>query len=289
MTSMRRLLVAPAVLTATLLANPWASPVLAQESASAAVLEPANDAPRLEQAPANEAGPLQRDQRVARLVEANAAYQSGDFRGARDLYREVADSGVANGQLQYNLGNASLRSGLLGESIAAYLRASALRPRDQDVLANLQFARTQAKDALEPPAPSEVWRTLAFWHFSLSLRELVFAVLGLNALFWLALALRAQLPRSEAMRWLSGLLLIALVAVGVSTVWRLVAPAEVAVVVADEAEALSGFTEDAVARFKLREGSEVVVRERRETHVRVALPTGEQGWLAVGDVDVVRR
>ena len=49
--------------------------------------------------------------------EANALYRSGAFAGAHRLYREVAAPGVRDARLFYNLGNASFKSGHLGEAI----------------------------------------------------------------------------------------------------------------------------------------------------------------------------
>lgn len=230
-----------------------------------------------------------RDERLSGLLEANAAYENGDYETARSLYLEIARSGVTNGDLQYNLGNASLRSGKLGLAVASYLRAAALRPRDEDVQANLTFARSQARDALVPPSASPVLRTLAFWHFSLSLRELLLVALTLNFLFWLSMALRARYPTSEALRWLTGLAALTLLLVGGSAVWRLLQPEEIAVVTAAEVDALSGFEEGAIVRFQLHAGSELRVAERRDDHLRVALPTGEQGWIERSVAEVVER
>ena len=230
-----------------------------------------------------------RDQRVAALLEGNAAYENGDYEAARFRYQEIVNSGVVNGNLQYNLGNASLRSGQLGFAVASYLRAAALAPRDEDIQANLTFARSQARDALEPPSASTVVRTLAFWHYSLSLRELVVGALILNLLFWLSMALRARYPSSEALRWATGLAGLALLLIGGSALWRLAQPEEIAVVTANEVDALSGFEDGAIVRFQLHAGSELRVAERRQDHLRVALPTGEQGWIESSAAELVRR
>ena len=239
--------------------------------------------------PSSELRGLTADERVGVLIAANAAYDDGDYDRAAAGYGELVGSGVKNGHLQYNLGNALLRDGQLGPAVAAYLRAAVLRPRDQDVLANLRFAREKARDALEPPAPSPFFRTVTFWHYSLSRRELVILALALNLLFWSALALRARFPASEGARWLAGLLLLALVLVGGSALLRLTMPEQIAVVLVPESSATAGFEAESAVRFKLHAGTEVRVNERRDEYLRVQLPTGEQGWIPAGDADVVVR
>jgi tetratricopeptide (TPR) repeat protein len=213
------------------------------------------------------------------FVHANAAYDSGDYRRAAELYEELLRAGAENGHLLYNLGNAYLRSGELGRAVAAYRRSQALLPRDQDVAANLAFARRSAKDAVPAPGPSPVAATLVFWHYSLSRAELLRLAVGFNLLFWGLLALRLAAPGSEAMRWLAGAALVLLLATGGSLLVRLAAPARLAVILPQEVDVHSGTGASSVVRFKLHAGCEVRLIERRDGWLRIALPDGEQGWI----------
>ena len=78
--------------------------------------------------------------------EANALYRDGDFAAARRSYLEVAEAGVQDARLYYNLGNACFKSGKLGEAILWYERARRLVPHDEDIKANLRFANLVKKD-----------------------------------------------------------------------------------------------------------------------------------------------
>ncbi len=221
------------------------------------------------------------------FIEANAAYEAGDYPTAVRLYRSLIERGHDSGFLHFNLGNAYLRNGELGRAIAAYRRSWLRLPRDEDVQANLEFARKTTQDALAAPGPSAVTSTLFFWHYGLSLAELQRAALALNALFWGVLALRLWRRQSEVLRWTTFLILLPLIAVLASLAVRVVEPQRVAVVVPQEINAQSGPGEDAVVRFKLHAGSEVALRGRRDGWLRIALPDGQQGWIEAEHAEIV--
>jgi hypothetical protein len=213
------------------------------------------------------------------FVGANAAYDSGDYERAVKLYSSLLEHGIQNGHIYYNLGNAFLRNGELGRAIVSYRRCQRLLPRDEDVRANLDFARKSAQDALQAPEPSPALRTLFFWHYGLSRAELLRAVVLLNFALWGVLSLLLYFRRSEVMRWSFMVLLILLVATASSLVVRVASPGQVAVVIAQEVDAHSGTSTDTVVRFKLHAGSEVRALEVRDGWIRIALPDGQQAWI----------
>ena len=221
------------------------------------------------------------------FVHANSAYEAGDHARAIALYQRLRAEGHGDGHLDYDLGNAYLRNGELGRAIASYLRAESALPRDQDLRANLAFARKSAEDALAPPEPSAVIQTLFFWHFGLGRRELLAAVAVSTFLLFGFLAARLWRPRSELLRWGAVVALLLLVATAGSLAVHLLAPTRVAVVVPQEIEVHSGTGADTVVRFKLHAGTEVRALEQREDWIRIALPDGQQGWLQAEHAELV--
>lgn len=213
------------------------------------------------------------------FVNANAAYEAGDYELAIGLLRRLAESGFDGGHLHFNLGNAYLRNGELGHAVASYRRAAIRLPRDEDVRANLAFSRKSTKDALSPPEPSAFLSTLFFWHYGLSLSELQMVVLSLNLLFWSVWAIRLFQQDSEVLRWIFILLLVLLVATAGSLFVHNFFPLQVAVVVPQEIEARTAPDPDSVVRFKLHAGTEVKVKDRRTGWLRIVLPDGQQGWV----------
>ncbi|MBI3179404.1 MAG: tetratricopeptide repeat protein [Deltaproteobacteria bacterium] len=226
-----------------------------------------------------QAGDSQRAEPATLLSRAGAAYESGRFADAASLYEQVLRGGHENGHVWYNLGNSYLRSGALGDATAAYLKSRSLLPRDQDVRANLAFARKSARDAVAPPEPAAVWVTLLFWHYPLSTREVVWLLLVAAAVFWAALSMQWLRPQGELWRWAAVVAAVVGVALLGSLLARASAPTQVAVVRAPEANVNAGIGDDSVVRFKLHVGAEVRWLGRREQWLRVALPDGTQGWI----------
>ncbi len=255
--------------------------ILLGGGAGAAEEPPAQGAEPIELAPAT---PFSRPEL---FIEANAAYEDGDYATAVRLYDSLVERGHDAGHLHYNLGNAYLRNGELGRAIASYRRAWLRLPRDEDVRANLDFARKTTQDALAAPGPSAVTSTLFFWHYGMSMSELERLALVLNLIFWLVLAVRLFRRNSEFLRWTTFLILIPLIAVLASLAVRAFDPQRVAVVIPQEINAQSGPEGDAVVRFKLHAGSEVELRGRRDGWLRISLPDGQQGWIEAEHAEIV--
>ncbi len=104
---------------------------------------------------------------------------------------------------------------------------------------------------------------------------------------WSALAVRLYRRGSEVLRWTVIILLLLLLATGGSLAIRYTFPTRIAVVVPQELDALTAPQDEAVVRFKLHAGTEVVVKDAREGWYRIALPDGQQGWVAAGHVELV--
>ncbi|MGH9388155.1 MAG: tetratricopeptide repeat protein, partial [Vicinamibacteria bacterium] len=86
--------------------------------------------------------------------QAEALYQEEHYAEAIENYESIRASGVEDGVLYYNLGNAYFKSGRLGLAIVSYERASNLMPGDEDIRANLAFAGGLVSGGLEtPPLP----------------------------------------------------------------------------------------------------------------------------------------
>ncbi len=222
-----------------------------------------------------------------RFEAANQAMHHGHWEQAAASYRALADAGVSDGHLFFNLGNAYLHTGKLGYAIAAYRRSMELLPRHQDVAANLAYARNQRHDALTAPSASPGLKALFFWHYLLSQREtwVLFAVA--NAWVWLALALRRILPQVAPWRGTAAAAAMVAVLLGGSLLARHFAPNRIAVVVSKEAQAHAGTSDKTLVRFVLHEGAEVRLLEERQGWLRVALPDGQEGWLAAANAEAV--
>jgi tetratricopeptide (TPR) repeat protein len=79
----------------------------------------------------------------------NQAYKEKNYQEAAEKFRSILETGIRNGQVEFNLGNAYFRLGQLGRSILHYERAHRLLPRHRDIVQNLKVARKQCEDQME--------------------------------------------------------------------------------------------------------------------------------------------
>lgn len=75
------------------------------------------------------------------FARGNELYKNRQYDSAIAVYNQVANTGEESAPLYFNLGNAHFRNGDLGHAILYYLRAERLDPGDDDIRANLAFAR----------------------------------------------------------------------------------------------------------------------------------------------------
>ncbi len=217
------------------------------------------------------------------LEEANMAYVDGDFEEAGRIWEALIEAGHPTGDLYYNLGNALYRQSEPALAMLAWRRARLLSPRDGDIEANLDRARRQLKDRLEPdPSPG-----LFFWQAMLSTSEqgwlaaTLFGVLGL-------LGIAGRLRKEWHLALPAALIAVPAVLLVASTFDALGAPLG-GVLLAPEVEVRSaGGAGAGVVLFTLHAGAEVTCGETLGSWLLVSLPDGRKGWVpsrAVGRVD----
>lgn len=90
------------------------------------------------------------------MADANGRYERGEFAEAAQQYENLIAMGYEDTARYYNLGNAYLEGGDPGRAILNYLRAEELSPRNSDVRANLEIARSMTLDKIETERDSLV-------------------------------------------------------------------------------------------------------------------------------------
>ena len=222
---------------------------------------------------------------------ANSSYLDGDFELAARTYQQIVDQGHREAALFFNLGNAHYKNGDIGRAVLNYLRAERLAPRDPDIRANLEIARSETVDVLdedEGPGAAIVPTALR-----LTDDELAVIALALWVLTALSLALRTLLRtgkvRSAAryVVFIAGFLMV--VSVGSLGVRLFDGSDDDAVIVADWVDVLSGPDAQYSTEFRLHAGAEARLIDQRRDWARVALGDDEfQGWVPASDVERVK-
>jgi hypothetical protein len=214
------------------------------------------------------------------LFRANQAYLEDRYEEAAGLYETIVERGHINGHVFFNLGNTYIRLGELGRAILNYKKARVLLPRDGDLKANLQYARSLARDRIEEASPS-LWNTLAFWYFGMNLRELLIAFVLLNLLFWSS-ALFNLYRNSEWAKWSLWLSLLLSLVLGISAGMKARESFRNAggVILEDEVPVRAGFSRNDTTLFVLHEGAEFTILDEEQGWWKITLADGKKGWVA---------
>lgn len=248
------------------------------------------------------AGGLTRSQQIEILDEANRAFDRGAevrgsnsadataaFREAADRFQLLVDSGVQNGKLYYNLGNACFESGQIGRAILNYRRAQKLIPGNGRLEHNLQYARSLRRNQIEVAGQRAFLQTLFFWHYSTSLGARYRAGLAFFVLFWLMALARSYLP---GFPWRYALVPAAALwlALGVSVGADLLLDHRAeGVILADNVVVRKGNGERFDPQFKqpLYEGLEFILVEQRREWWCIELPDGKTGWIRADQAELL--
>lgn len=230
------------------------------------------------------AGTLSASDVAANFSSANRFYAEGKFPQAAKSYEAIIHSGVVSANLLYNDGNAEFKSGNLGRAIAAWRRAALLAPRDEDVRANLDFARNQVQGiTLHPTQWQSCLETLTLNEWTALTAIAFWLTLGLFAAMQIRPALKNALRAATRVCVVIAILFCA--CLGAAANIHFSRP--VAVVVMPDAVARSGPFNDAQNAFAVHDGAELSVLDRRNGWVQVGDANGRSGWMQSDQVEVL--
>ena len=80
----------------------------------------------------------------------NTYYENEQYETAASTYEQL-ENDYSHEYLYLNLGNSYYRMGELGNAVWDYEKAYSIAPRDQDIIYNLNFVRSQVRDRIIPP------------------------------------------------------------------------------------------------------------------------------------------
>ncbi|MBT3606149.1 MAG: tetratricopeptide repeat protein [Candidatus Latescibacteria bacterium] len=213
--------------------------------------------------------------------QGNVGYRQGDYAGAIVAYEKVVGQGLQNGEVYYNLGNAYFKNEQLGLAILSYERALKLRPGDEDVLANLNFANAHRVDKETNDTPNFLTRVLSnlydFWGINALSVFCLICVFGLGGALvcWMFLPTRRFIWVALLVVFGAGLLSNGVVLAmkvhqrGVVT----------AIVLEGQAIGRSGPGSDFLEVFVLHEGTKVFIERTEGRWFLVRLSNGVGGWI----------
>lgn len=226
---------------------------------------------------------------VETLKQAETAYEDGRYEEAFGLYERVAAAGWRSSELYYNLGCAAFKDGRVGWAVAYLEEARRLAPRDPNIRHNLSIASSRSRDRL-PEEETPSWlltvltRLLDGYAPADGIRALLI-LLWVTTLFlllhWLG-PLSLRRPARFGLLFCGALVLLAFV--GISLKAYQVATAPSGVVVASEAQVLSGPRSGETVQFVLHEGTLLHLGRDAGPWREVWLNEEMRGWLPTEQV-----
>jgi len=226
------------------------------------------------------------------ISKGNAAYQSGNFQQAVDLYQQVVSAGYESPVLYYNLGNSYYRLGKLGFAILNYERAQKLAPGDEDITHNLALANSRIVDKIDniPPFFLFKWWESLLAVFSISGWTYTAYFFYILVLVSIALFFFTKSPFRQKLSLYSAagfiLLLIitsALLAIRMNRELNY----KNGVVIEQAVTAKLSPDDKSTDAFVLHEGIKVRLEDKVADWVRIRLKDGKVGWLPEKDLRTI--
>ncbi len=229
------------------------------------------------------------------MAEANQRFERGEYAEAAQQYEALVGLGYRDPAVYFNLGNAYLENGDLGRAVLNYLRAEELSPRDPEIIANLDLARSRTVDQLQAEGDSLLASVADFGRRWATTTEFAIAALLLWVVAGTALTVLIIRPAMRGRAVLRGGAAVAFVVMLIPLVMLLSMvfsnPYEnTGVVTAITVKVLSGPGPQYDEEFALHSGAQVRLVDSRHGWLQVALPGGElQGWLPAHAIEAVGR
>jgi tetratricopeptide (TPR) repeat protein len=214
-------------------------------------------------------------------------YKEDRFTEAAAAFSRIAGEGIKNGKLFYNLGNAYLKNGDIGNAMLWYERALKLLPHDPDLKFNYEYAQSLTKDE-KGDKDLPLFRILFFWKYLLSQAQIQWTAIIFNLIFWSLLAVRV-IRRKNRFQTPGYVILTLGLIFTLTAVYNdyeanfikeaVILPAKVSI--------RSGLTVDATELFVLHAGAKVRIDKEKDDYIRITFSEGKIGWIKKSDAGVI--
>ncbi|MEW5925389.1 MAG: tetratricopeptide repeat protein [Candidatus Zixiibacteriota bacterium] len=224
------------------------------------------------------------------LLQARQYYEDNDYDKALSIYNDVSARNYVSSSLYFNIGNCYFKKGELGYAILYYLRAQRLNPNDDDIKANLEFARQFMPNRLEGVKINPVTEffdtvtapftlDLMAWLSSISFIILILLLSGLVYYQWCGLISKLTVYI---------LIAVFVISAGLTTYkYRSEYLTKRGVIVAKEAKIYSAPTENSDVEFVGAFGLTFEVGRSVDNYYLVIFENKRKGWIRADLVDII--
>jgi len=224
------------------------------------------------------------------FYNANNFYKQADYAKAIKQYEQILERESESGNLYYNLANSYLKEGAFGKAILNYERARKLIPRDRDLEANYQYARSLMTNSIAEPKISWLKKLVDKFYDRFTLNEMTVLLSVIYTLIFLILTVRIFLKdaRLRSYSLISVFILILFfVASSFSFHKRISTLGREAIVVIKEAEAKFGPFDRATTHFTLYEGTKIYVLSAKDGWSKIKRVDKKIGWIKKLSLEVI--
>lgn len=214
-------------------------------------------------------------------------YKEARFAEAVVAFTKIADEGIKNGKLFYDLGNAHFKKGDIGNAILWYERALKLLPHDPDLKFNYETVQSLTKDE-KGDKDVPLVRIMFFWKYLLSQAQVQWAAIVFNLIFWCFTMVRIIRSRNS-FQTLGHVVLILGLIFTLTAIYNTYEDrfTKEAIILPSQISIRSGLTDDATELFVLHAGTKVKIDKEKDDFIRITFSEGKIGWIKKSEVGLI--
>lgn len=224
------------------------------------------------------------------FLQANKHFEDKDYSLALNDYLGLEETGYVSASLYFNIGNCYFKEGKLGYAVLYYLRARRLSPNDEDINANLAFARQFMPTRLEGVEVNPITAFLGTVVAPFTLEALAWMASILFVIFMLFLSAVIYLQFRGLFFKITAYSLLALliVSAGMTTYkYRTEYLTKKGVLVAEEARVYSAPTDDSDLEFIGAFGLTFEIDKAEDGYYLVVFENKRKGWIQKVNVEII--
>lgn len=226
------------------------------------------------------------------LQKANEFYVNGNFQEAIKIYESIIEQDYEGASLFFNLGNAYYRTGKIGYAILYYEKALKYSSDDEDILHNLQLARLNVKDKIEP-IPSfflfQIWEGILAT-LNVDGWTILSYILFLITLFALGFYFFAKNIATQRVAFYSFIVLLIFFFLSVSVLIVKInqeAKLKYGIVLNPSLTAKTSPDPQGKDAFLIHEGLKVKVEDKVDHWLKIRLADGQVGWVSENSIGII--
>jgi tetratricopeptide (TPR) repeat protein len=222
---------------------------------------------------------------------ANDLYTKKEYHKALELYQELANRGIQNPSLYYNLANAHFKIGNIGYAVLNFERALLLKPFDRDIRSNLEHVKAQLEDKIRPLYDEGIFRLLRTLFSFLRLKITVYLEIILFTSLIVLLLSFLFLPHSR--RRLKNPLIVVgvlymVILIGMISQYSYERRYPKGIILQKVLDVKSSPLAESETLFILHEGAKFKLIEQRGEWIRFSTQDGRQGWILQEGVELIQ-